>query len=257
MAHFQQLRFVELAARQITSDWTGLSVLEIGAYSVNGSVRPFFQGSHYVGVDLVAGADVDLIASGDTVALPDASVDLAISCECFEHNPLWLETFINMHRMTKAGGIVLVTCASRGRLEHGTARTTPHESPGTTSVGWNYYRNLNRSDFERHLNLDEMFGVHAFFRNEVSKDLYFVGRKRGDAASRLTLDIGVLNVELNAINNLVVADERFRVKRLLRNIVDLPLTWAERLPDRMFQAFARRWPDWEKAIRKVILRTRG
>ena len=108
---------LELGGRTRAGDWC--------VHSVNGSVRPFFQGADYIGVDLVAGADVDMVVSGDKVALPDASINLTISCECFEHNPLWLETFINMHRMTKAGGIVVVTCASRGRLEHGTARPPP------------------------------------------------------------------------------------------------------------------------------------
>ena len=181
MAHFQQLRFVEIASSLLTRSWQGLAVLEIGSHNVNGSVRPFFAGSDYVGVDLSEGKDVDVVASGHEVAFPDGTFDLTICCECFEHNPQWLQTFTNMYRMTKAGGVVLVTCASRGRREHGTARSSPEESPGTAAVGWNYYRNLNRPDFERRLDLGEMFGVHAFFGNRVSKDLYFVGKKKGMA----------------------------------------------------------------------------
>ncbi len=188
MAHFQQLQFVHLAARHIAEDWRGLSVLEIGSADVNGSIRPFFAGSRYVGVDLEPGPGVDLVGSGEDVRLDDDSFDVTVSCECFEHNPAWCDTFLNMHRMTRPGGIVIVTCASRGRPEHGTTRTRPFDSPGTIARGWNYYRNLNRADFEARIPIEKLFETHAFFRNEVSKDLYFVGRntvaRRGRCGSR-------------------------------------------------------------------------
>jgi SAM-dependent methyltransferase len=250
MAHVQQLRFVEIASRHLTGSWQGLEVLEIGSRNVNGSVRPFFAGSEYVGVDLSAGKDVDLVASGHEVAFPDGSFDLAICCECFEHNPQWLQTFTNMHRMTKAGGAVIVTCASRGRLEHGTARSSPEESPGTASVGWNYYRNLNRSDFEARLDLGEMFQAHAFFGDKVAKDLYFVGKKKGEGSSRLNLDVGSLGAELFAVDSPVVADAPFRLERLPGAIWDLPLKAAERLPDGLYQDFAFFWTRAKRAIRK-------
>ena len=251
MAHFQQLRFVESVARHLTPSWTGLSVIEIGSHDVNGSVRPFFAGSHYVGVDLSAGVDVDLVASGHEVRLPDGSFDLAVSSECFEHNPQWLETFRNMHRMTKAGGIVLVTCASRGRLEHGTTRTTPALSPGTASIGWDYYRNLNRSDFEAQLDLNAMFECHTFLRNDVSQDLYFVGKKSG-SASALTLDIPSLTDTACATNSLVVADRPFHFNSWLGTVWEWPLRWAERLPDPQYQDFVRFWTRTEKAIRRSV-----
>lgn len=251
MAHYQQLRFVELASSHLTSDWSGLAVLEIGSHNVNGSIRPFFAGSAYVGVDLSEGRDVDLVASGHEVAFPDGSFDLAICCECFEHNPRWVQTFANMHRMTKAGGVVVVTCASRGRREHGTARSSPEESPGTSAVGWNYYRNLNRSDFEARLDLKEMFQAHAFFRNRASQDLYFVGKKKGAGSSPLALDIGALETGLRAANNLVAADNSFRIKRLIRTIWDAPPRLAARLPDRLFQDFLIFWTRAERTIRRL------
>ncbi len=250
MAHFQQLRFVELASSHATRSWKGLAVLEIGSHNVNGSIRPFFAGSGYVGVDLSEGKDVDVVASGHEVAFPDGSFDLAICCECFEHNPQWVRTFANMHRMTKAGGLVVVTCASRGRWEHGTARSSPEESPGTTSMGWNYYRNLNRSDFEARLDLGEMFAAHAFFRNDASKDLYFIGKKKGEESSRLILDIASLGAELIAANSLVVADKPFRFGSLAQTARNAPLKMAERLPDGIYQDFVIFWKRTKRAIRK-------
>ena len=249
MAHFQQLQFVAMLARHMSAHWAGLTVVEIGSADVNGSIRPLFSGSHYTGVDLAPGPGVEMVASGHDVALPSDSVDLAISCECFEHNPMWRETFVNMHRMTRPGGVVVFTCASRGRLEHGTTRTRPFDSPSSLAIGWDYYRNLNRDDFER-LPLATMFEDYAFFRNEVSKDLYFAGRKTGGAARALRLDLAVLWGELSAANTLVVSDQPGGTR--LRRIINHPLKWAERLPDPSFQNFVIRWTALEKSLRRVF-----
>ena len=247
MAHFQQLQFVAMAARHMTASWSGVSIVEIGSADVNGAIRPIFEGSSYTGVDLAPGPGVDIVGSGHEVAIATDSVDLAISCECFEHNPMWRETFVNMQRMTKPGGVVLFTCASRGRLEHGTTRTRPFDSPSSLSIGWDYYRNLNREDFEQ-LPLSSMFEDHAFYRNEVSKDLYFVGRKPGGPSRPLRLDLPALWNELSAANTLIVA--RDQAGTVLRRVINRPLKWAERLPDPAFQNFVIRWIWLERALRR-------
>ena len=252
MAHFQQLQFVGMVARHLTASWTGLVIVEIGSANVNGSIRSFFKGSTYTGVDLAEGPGVDLVASGDEVALPADSVDLAISCECFEHNPKWRETFENMHRMTRPGGIVVMTCASRGRIEHGTTRTRPFDSPASLSIGWDYYRNLNREDFERQLPIASMFESHAFYRNDVSKDLYFIGRKPGGANRPLRLELPALWSELAAVNTLVITDESRPAQGLMRRMINKPVQWAERLPDPAFQNFVIRWTGLEKTLRRVF-----
>ncbi len=188
MAHFQQLNFAKITAAHLTPNWAKKHILEIGAHNVNGSVKPFFNGSEYVGVDLSEGENVDIVASGHELTLPEAHFDVAISCECFEHNPEWIETFQNMYRMLKNGGVIIISCASRGRLEHGTTRTCPEVSPGTQTIGWNYYKNLNASDFKKAFPLNEMFESHVFFTNRISNDLYFVGKKSGKNATELTLN---------------------------------------------------------------------
>ncbi len=118
MAHAQQLQFVRLVSEHLAADYSGKRVLEVGSYDVNGSIRQLFRGSSYVGVDLLAGPGVDLVCDGHRLDHADDSYDLTLSCESFEHNPQWRETFLNMHRMTKPGGIVLFT------LCH-------HRTPGT------------------------------------------------------------------------------------------------------------------------------
>ena len=86
------------------TDYSNKKIIEIGSYDVNGSVRQFFEKSFYGGVDLTVGPGVDIVCEGDKVDHPDNTYDIAISCECFEHNPQWLETLENMYRMTRDGG---------------------------------------------------------------------------------------------------------------------------------------------------------
>lgn len=177
MAHAQQLKFVSLVQQFFLPSKSGVRVLEIGSHDVNGSIRKIFEGTVYLGVDLFEGPGVDLVASGHELYFPNGSFHLTISSECFEHNPFWKETFANMHRMTADSGLLVMTCASRGRLEHGTTRTTPEKSPGSQKVGWDYYKNLETRDFSENFDLAAMFSKWMFFYIPVSQDLYFIGWK--------------------------------------------------------------------------------
>ena len=178
MAHLQQLQFVKSISRGLIDDYNNIKVIEIGSYEVNDGVRYFFTNSSYVGVDLINGPGVDLVCEGDKVNHPDETYDISLSCECFEHNPNWIKTFENMWRMTKKGGIVIATCATSGRLEHGTSRTSSNQSPGSQMVGWDYYKNLSPADFEKKLPLSDMFSDYFFQINTHSSDLYFFGIRK-------------------------------------------------------------------------------
>lgn len=48
---------------------------------------------------------------------------------------------------------MLISCATTGRLEHGTTRTNPDASPFTSAHKWEYYKNLTVADLEASLNL--------------------------------------------------------------------------------------------------------
>lgn len=110
---------------------------------------------------------------GQNVRMTKHSFDVAVSAECFEHNPHWQATFKNMTRLAKTA--VIFTCASEGRPEHGTTRTTPQDSPFT--LEWDYYQNLTEQDFRQAFDLDAMFTQYEFEYNPVSCDLYFIGIK--------------------------------------------------------------------------------
>jgi SAM-dependent methyltransferase len=182
MSHPEQLAFIGAVADANSRVIDHGRVLEVGSYDVNGSVRGLFR-SHdvasYLGVDLVAGPGVDRVQSGHEVAEPDGSFDVAVSAECFEHDPHWLATFENMVRLTRPGGVVTFTCASVGRVEHGTRRTLVSDSPGTQSEGMDYYRNLIAADFTAVMDLSALFSEWRFSTCATTFDLYFVGVRAG------------------------------------------------------------------------------
>ncbi len=181
MAHAGQLKFVELVSGFFPSYFTGSRVVEIGSLDVNGSVRKLFSSpTRYVGVDLEPGPGVDVTCMGHEFATDPGTWDTVLSCESFEHNPHFRETFANMARLARPGGLVLFTCATTGRPEHGTERSSPGSSPFTVQRGWEYYRNVTERDFEP-ATLTRLFEDHAFFVSFESADLYFVGLTRGVA----------------------------------------------------------------------------
>ncbi len=190
MAHPQQLDYVNHVKGLLPQFFDGKTVLEIGSLDINGSVRAAFSNCTYTGIDVGAGSGVDVVMPGQLADFPSQHFDVTISCECFEHNPHWLETFCNMIRMTKTGGLVIMTCASIGRAEHGTTRTSPDDSPLTVGRGWEYYRNLQQHDFTRRLDLDTLFSSYGFSACKSSKDLYFTGIvRRDDSRNTLGVDL--------------------------------------------------------------------
>lgn len=180
MAHKEQLAFVEAVSKLFSSEaMSSMTVVEVGSYDVNGSVRSFFPVKEYVGFDLTEGPGVDKVYDGKNLNWPEKTADLVISCECFEHDQNWRASFQSMFQALKMGGVFVFTCASRGRAEHGTRRTNPTVSPGTFAVGIDYYKNLTEGDFRAAFHFEDLFSGHYFFYNRNSRDLYFCGVKSG------------------------------------------------------------------------------
>ena len=175
VAHYSQFVFFKEVKTLFPNHFVNTSVVEMGSLNINGSVRRLFDSpNNYVGIDLGEGKDVDVVCRGEEYDAPDESFDVAISAECFEHNPQWAETFENMYRLTKKGGLITFTCASTGRPEHGTSRTTNADSPFTDD----YYRNLTEGHFRPLVDKLGFYGVY-FEYYRPTRDLYFWGIKRG------------------------------------------------------------------------------
>lgn len=169
MSHPQQQAFIARAAALHPA--TG-PLLEVGSLDVNGTVRPFFPGAEpYVGIDLAPGRAVDVVASGHDFG-PDEAFATVVTTECLEHDPGWDRTLRNIVRVLRPGGTLLITCATTGRHEHGTTRTSPAMSPSTND----YYRNLTAADVVPHLEAGGL-RVDLVATCYSSFDLYLVARK--------------------------------------------------------------------------------
>jgi SAM-dependent methyltransferase len=173
VAHKQQFDFVKGVAHLYPKNFHKANILEVGSLDINGSVRQFFVDCEYSGIDLGEGKGVDIVCQGQEYDEPADTFDTVISCECFEHNPDWVATFTNMHRMTKVGGLIVMSCATTGRPEHGTKRTSPQDAP----FCGDYYKNLTEQDFVEQFKLDNMFSTYQFGVGEQTRDLYFYGIK--------------------------------------------------------------------------------
>jgi hypothetical protein len=171
--HWQAYQYITTVKSLLPEYFIGTSVLEIGAHDVNGGIRELFDTDKYVGVDLSAGEGVDVVISGHEYS-SEILFDVTISCECFEHNPFYQETLDNMIEHTSEDGLIIFSCATTGRPEHGTTRTDPRLSPGTSSLGWDYYKNLTDEDFKC---LQGKLAGWIYFTNKHSQDIYFIGTK--------------------------------------------------------------------------------
>jgi SAM-dependent methyltransferase len=258
MSHLSQQLYVQRCA-DLIRDLLGSSdikIVEIGSYDINGTVRNYFPDcSRYVGIDLISGPGVDILASGHEFGISN-DFDLAISCECFEHNPYWLETFLNMIRVVRPGGVVLFTCATLGRPEHGTLRTDESSNIGGIATGWHYYLNLTSKDFYRRINLESHFDFYSFFTVKWSHDLFFFGIKKdwrplnnGEAQfekiqQRLSEVVSVIELSF---------PKRFRNYPILGRLNAVILSFASSLlSDRGFQNFRLRYIHLTKLLEWFI-----
>lgn len=98
-------------------DVRGKRVLEVGSYDVNGSLRPgvmAHQPAEYIGVDIEKGPGVDIVCRATELVTrfgPD-SFDIVISTCVLEHVDNWKLAVINMKRVCKPGGILILIVPS-------------------------------------------------------------------------------------------------------------------------------------------------
>lgn len=188
MAHQQQRDFCLMVRSRFPQHFRAVWALDIGSLNINGSNRSLFEGSGYLGVDLGIGPNVDLVVPAHALQLPDESFDTVISTECFEHDPFYAKSLQNAVRLLKPGGLLLFTCATEGRPEHGTRRTSPGDAPlQQDREEWrDYYKTLTAADITACLDVTGIFSSHEFSTNRQTQDLYFWGIKRGSLVKPTT-----------------------------------------------------------------------
>lgn len=101
---------------------TGIDVIEVGSYDVNGSVRRGIEAlnpASYLGVDIEAGPSVDLVADVlDLPAMFPAGFGLVITTEMLEHVEDWRATMIALSQLVKRGGTLALSTRSPGFPYH-------------------------------------------------------------------------------------------------------------------------------------------
>lgn len=160
-------------------------VLDVGGADINGNNAYLFNKCIYISNDVVPSPNVLLACETEKLPFSDASFDTIISTECFEHDMNYKKSLRKIMKLLKPGGMFVFTCATTGRAEHGTMRTTPYDSMTTqyTDVPeWaNYYKNLTQEDILECFEDDE-FSSYCFYTNTKSCDLYFWGIKKSSSS---------------------------------------------------------------------------
>jgi SAM-dependent methyltransferase len=178
-----EARDFTLFVKQImTTYFIGKKVLDVGSGDINGNNRFLFQSCDYDGNDVIEAKNVTIVSKTKDLPFMDNTFDTIISTECFEHDPEYKASFLKIYDMLKPDGLFCFSCASTHRPEHGTRRTSPADSYGTIgnlSDMSDYYKNLSEIDLNEVLPLNTLFSVWDTYYNYYTKDLYFVGIKKG------------------------------------------------------------------------------
>lgn len=166
MSHAMQRNFVDNLKWALPQYFDRKDVLDVGSQDVNGSNRDFFKASRYTGLDRVSGRNVDVVCGIEEFDHA-AGYDVIICTEMLEHDPLWKAALARMVWLLRSGGLLILTCASTGRSEHGFEY----------GVG-GYYRNLTEAEIRDELEVEKIFGQSEFINERSHHDLYFWGIKR-------------------------------------------------------------------------------
>lgn len=93
-------------------------VVEFGSCNINGSVRSVYPNQvSWLGIDVVAGPNVDLVADAATWTTDDR-FGICICAEVFEHTPGWRDILRTAHTILMPGGVLLASCATGRRPPH-------------------------------------------------------------------------------------------------------------------------------------------
>ncbi|HYU77537.1 MAG TPA: methyltransferase domain-containing protein [Vicinamibacterales bacterium] len=95
-----------------------LRILDVGSQDVNGSYRQIFSEPlwNYTGMDMAAGANVDIVVRSPYVwkEVDSGSIDIVISGQAFEHIQYFWITMLEIARVLKPGGLCCILAPSSG-----------------------------------------------------------------------------------------------------------------------------------------------
>jgi len=180
--HPEARHFMSFVKNAYPESFTRIRILDVGSGDINGNNRFLCTECEYHGNDVVQAPNVTIVSKTKDLDFPDEYFDTIISTECFEHDPEYRESLSRIYEMLKPGGLLAFTCASSGRPEHGTRRTSPMDSYGTRGNidgMTEYYKNLTHEDVCDVYDIPNMFSWCRMYYNASSHDLYFIGCTMG------------------------------------------------------------------------------
>ncbi|MBS0453412.1 MAG: methyltransferase domain-containing protein [Proteobacteria bacterium] len=89
-------------------------VVELGSLNVNGSLRDHCpEGARYLGLDGTDGPGVDRVVAWDQpLPLADGCTDVVLSSSALEHDPFFWQSFLEMLRLLRPGGLLYINAPS-------------------------------------------------------------------------------------------------------------------------------------------------
>lgn len=178
MAHKEQKEYCIKIKNKFPKYFQNKKVLDCGSLDINGNNRYLFDECEYVGIDVGEGKNVDIVSTIHEYKGNDEEYNFIISTECFEHDMHYRDSLQNIIRMLSPGGMFLFTCATTGRPEHGTKRTSPRDAPLLEGEWSDYYKNLTEQDIRNVLDIENIFSDFGFEIHHGHKDLMFYGIKK-------------------------------------------------------------------------------
>jgi SAM-dependent methyltransferase len=179
VSHKEEKEFCKSVKAKFPLFFVNNKVLEIGSGDINGNNNYLFDSCSMIKVDVAYGPNVDLISYAHNLTFVDEYFDTIISTECFEHDKHYEKSILSMYRMLRSGGLMLFTCATTGRPEHGTSRSKPYQVLSTRLENYeDYYRNLTEGDIRKALDIKESFIQFEFSIDTNHHDLFFWGIKK-------------------------------------------------------------------------------
>lgn len=145
------------------------TVVELGALDINGGVRDLFGDADYLGLDLVAGPGVDVVADAADWR-PPRSAAAVVCCEVLEHTPQGEDIVTSAYHALAPGGVLILTAACAPRQAHSAI------DGGAPRQG-EFYRNVVPAVLEGWLwrHFDEV-GLEV---DRERGDVYALARKEG------------------------------------------------------------------------------
>ena len=97
----------QFRTKYLLEDLSGISILDVGSYDVNGTYKDLFIGASYVGLDIADGPNVDITCSKhDVYPLDNNSFDVVISGQALEHMTHPWKAVMEMSRILKSQGLI-------------------------------------------------------------------------------------------------------------------------------------------------------